>query len=99
VARTPHEHPDEDEDDWNDEDDYDPEEPETYPSGLYDDDGPATVPCPYCGAEIIEDAEQCLRCGRYISKEDSPPIGNSGAWWVLVLLALAAVVMWVVGRG
>ena len=98
MARTPHDTPEEDESDW-DEDDYDPEDSETYPSGLYDDDGPATVPCPHCGAEIIEDAEQCPKCGRYLSEEDSPSTGKSGAWWILVLLALAAAVMWVVGRG
>jgi len=85
VARTRNDEPDEDEDeDW-EEEDYDPEDPETYPSGLYDDDGPATVPCPYCKAEIIEDSEQCPKCGEYISKEDSSP---AMSWWVWILAVL-----------
>jgi hypothetical protein len=100
VART-REEPDEDGDDWeDDEDHYDPDEPETYPSGLYDDDGPPTVPCPHCGAEILEDSEQCPKCGSYISKEDTPAgVGKSAAWWVLIVLALAAAAMWAVGWG
>jgi predicted nucleic acid-binding Zn ribbon protein len=104
VARTRYDEPDEDEDedsDWEpDEDHYDPDEPETYPHGLYDDDGPPTVPCPHCGADILEDSEQCPKCGSYVSKEDAPAgSGKSAAWWVLVLLALAVVLMWIVGVG
>lgn len=89
---------DDEEPDWGAGDDYDPDDPETYPQGLYADDGPPTVPCPHCGADIFEDAEQCPKCGRYMSREDQPG-GKSGAWWVLVVLALAAVAAWVTGRG
>jgi hypothetical protein len=104
VPRTRDDEPDEDEDEdseWEpDGDDYDPDDPETYPHGLYDDDGPPTVPCRHCGAEILEDSEQCPKCGRYLSEEDAPAtVGKSGPWWILVLLALAAVVMWIVGGG
>ena len=106
MARTRYDEPDEDEDeepDWEpDEDHYDPDDPETYPHGLYDDDGLPTVPCPHCGEEVFEDSERCPECGQYISKEDAPATpgaGKSGAWWVLVLLALAAVLLWITGRG
>ena len=105
MARTRYDEPDEDEGegDWEpDADHYDPDDPETYPPGLYDDDGPPTVPCPHCGEEMFEDAEQCPECGQYVSKEDAPAApgaGKSGAWWILVLLALAAVLMWITGRG
>lgn len=101
MSRTRHDDPDEDEDetdDWN-EDDYDPDDPETYPAGLYDDDGPATVPCPHCRAEILEDAEQCPKCGEFISKEDMPSGGFSAVGWVLIILMLFAAVMWAAGRG
>jgi hypothetical protein len=90
---------DEDEDDWSEGDDYDPEDPETYPAGLYDDDGPATEPCPYCRAEILEDSEQCPKCGKFISKEDVSSGGFSATGWGLIVLMLLAAVMWVVGRG
>jgi hypothetical protein len=100
LARTRHD-PDDDEDgepEWDgDEDDYDPDDPETYPSGLYVDDTLATVPCPYCKAQILEDAEQCPKCGQYLSREDVPSTGKSGVWWVLMLLALAVALLWVVG--
>jgi zinc-ribbon domain len=88
LARTRHDSDDDEEvPDWEgDEDDY-------------DDDSLATVPCPYCRAEIIEDAEQCPKCGQYLSREDAPSTGKSGYWWVLVLLALAVALMWAAGRG
>jgi predicted nucleic acid-binding Zn ribbon protein len=96
--------PSEDEpDDWDESDeydaerDYDPDDPETYPEGLYDDDGPATVPCPYCKAEVFEDSEQCPRCGKYLSREDAPQ-SRGGAWVIVMILALLAVAMWVAGR-
>jgi hypothetical protein len=89
VARTRRDEPD-------DEDDYDPDDPETYPSGVYaDDDGPATVPCPHCKAEILEDSEQCPRCGNYISKEDVPREGKTGPWVMLMVLALLAAALMV----
>jgi len=100
LARTRYDEPDDDEDDdWEpDEDHYDPDDPETYPPGLYDDDGPATVACPHCRAEILEEAEQCPKCGEYLSREDTPATaGWSPAWWVLVLLALAAAALMAVG--
>ncbi len=91
-------HREPDEDDWDESDDYDPDDPETYPQGLYDDDGPPTVPCPYCRAEVIEDSEQCPRCGKYISEEDAPRESRGGAWVILMILALLAAAIWVSGR-
>jgi len=70
VARTRHEEPDDDGDEYDAETDYDPDDPETYPAGLYADDERAVVPCPHCRAEIDEEAEQCPKCGMFISKED-----------------------------
>jgi hypothetical protein len=93
--------PDDEDDDSGEYDayhDYDPDESETYPRGVYDDDGPATVSCPYCKREILEDAEWCPRCESYISREDAPSPGKSRAWIVMMVLALLAAVMWVAGR-
>lgn len=94
MARTRRDEPDDDDwdssDDYDAEDDYDPDDPETYPSGVYADDGPATVACQHCKAEILEDSEQCPRCGNYLSKEDAPAEAKSGPWVVLMILALLA---------
>ncbi|WP_439623677.1 zinc ribbon domain-containing protein [Gemmata sp.] len=98
MSRTRRDEPDEDEEDWDDGDDYDPEDPETYPAGLYDDDGPATVPCPHCRAEILEDSERCPRCGEYLSAEDAPRQVSGTAWVVLVLM-LVAILLTVLGIG
>lgn len=92
---------DDDEDDSGEYDayrDYDPDEPETYPQGLYADDGPPTVPCPYCQREILEDADRCPHCENYVSREDAPPASKSRGWIVLMVLALVAAAIWVAGR-
>ncbi|HJT76359.1 MAG TPA: hypothetical protein VJ739_04080 [Gemmataceae bacterium] len=72
-------------DDWDEPDGYEPP----------DDEGGGTVPCPYCGEAVYEDAVRCPRCENYISKEDSPP-RRQPVWMVLgVLAVLAIVLMWV----
>jgi hypothetical protein len=91
----PEEEPDGD--DYDAETDYDPDDPETYPSGVYVDDERAVVPCPHCRAEIDEEAEQCPKCGMYVSEEDAPRQGKSAVWIVLMLLALLASLVWVLG--
>jgi predicted nucleic acid-binding Zn ribbon protein len=98
----PHKFDDEDEEDGADdfgEEDYDPDEPETYPQGLYDDDGPAIIPCHHCGEEVLEDSERCPNCGMYLSKEDKPGKSWSGLWMIVAILALLATVMMIVGCG
>lgn len=80
-----------------DEEGYDPDEPETYPHGLYADDGLETIPCPHCGADILEESEQCPKCRMYLSKEDSPTSSRSGTWWLLIVLALLAVILMIFG--
>ena len=65
MARAWDNHPDDDSgeyDAYDAETDYDPDDPETYPAGLYTDDERSVVPCPYCRAEIDEEAEQCPKC-------------------------------------
>jgi uncharacterized paraquat-inducible protein A len=61
---------------WDDEDDPNEEDE-------------ATIPCPYCGEEIHEDAQQCPACGQYISAEDAPPA--SKPWWILIAAILGLV--------
>ena len=69
-----------DDDDWPDED---------------DDDEP-TVPCPYCGREIHEEAPRCPYCENYLSAEDAPP--QRKPWWLVVgvVAGLYAVYRWIV---
>ena len=58
-----------------------------------DDDDFPVVSCPYCGAEMLEDAPQCPTCGRYISAEDRPPANRLGwmATGIAILLIIAMV--------
>jgi hypothetical protein len=102
VARTRYDEPDEDEgDDYDAETDYDPDDPETYPSGVYADDDRALISCPYCRAEIDEESEQCPKCRMFLSKEDAaqPPERKSTIWIVLVILALLMAIWWALGGG
>ena len=97
MARTRYDDPEEDDgsDDYDAGTDYDPDDPETYPAGLYvHGDESAVVPCPHCRAEIDEEAEQCPKCGMYVTKEDAPRGGKSWVWIVLMVLALLAALSW-----
>jgi len=105
VARSRYDEPDDDADDWDESDeydaarDYDPDDPETYPEGLYNDDSPPTVPCPRCKAEVFEDSERCPRCGNYLSREDEPTSARGAVWVIVMILALLAAVILVAGVG
>ena len=92
-----HDDEDDDSDEYDAYRDYDPEVPETYPAGLYEDDGPPLVPCPHCQEEILEESEQCPHCGMYTSREDSPSTPKSRVWIVLMVLALLAAVVMMLG--
>ena len=82
--------PDAWEDPWDDADDLFDD-----PSSL-DEDEP-TIECPYCQAEIHEDAQRCPNCERYVSQEDAPM--RRKPWWLIVgaALCLYAVYRWSVG--
>jgi uncharacterized OB-fold protein len=73
------------ESDW--EDDADDEE------DVLDGDGD-TTPCPNCGREIYDDAEQCPHCGYYVTDEEKH--ASAKPWWVIagVLLCLAIAAFW-----
>ena len=47
-----------------------------------------TLPCPYCGELIFEDAEVCPECGNFIVDEDRPSRPNWVLWTAVVLLIL-----------
>ena len=77
---------DEDEDLYDpDPSDMDPDDDEDY---SYNSES-STEPCPHCGAEVSEYAEQCPACGRYISHEDAPR--NRYPRWVVITTILLLV--------
>jgi uncharacterized paraquat-inducible protein A len=53
-----------------------------------------TTPCPYCQADIYEDAVQCPRCGNYISAEDAPS-GRKPVWMIVAaVICLVLIGLW-----
>jgi predicted nucleic acid-binding Zn ribbon protein len=79
-------------------DEPDDDDDESYPDGVYDDDGPPTVECRKCGDEIYEDADQCPHCGTYQSDEDAGQGPRRSTWIsIMLILALLAALMMAVG--
>lgn len=72
--------------------DFDNDEDEL-PDGVYHDDELPTVPCPYCRADVLEQAQYCPRCENYLSKEDAPATPKPKWIWVLLLVATAAMIL------
>jgi len=62
----------EEDDGWYDDSDEDP------------DDG--YIPCPHCGETMLEAADHCPACNRWITSEDMPNKGQS--WWVVVVILI-----------
>jgi len=78
-------------DDGRDDDGWDDEYPDEPDSG-YVDDASETLPCPECGEDVYEDAEQCPACGSYLThRRQISPLW----WWTAVmLLACCALAIW-----
>jgi hypothetical protein len=88
-----------DEDEASDDDSIDREAPDASDVGDEEDE---TVPCPYCGKAVHEQAEICHHCGSYISGEDAPL--TKPAWFsaaaVLALFGMfgAGLLIWLISR-
>jgi hypothetical protein len=63
---------DSDDDDWND--DTDEESDDGY------------IPCPFCGETMLEAADHCPACDRWMTSEDTPARQHS--WWVIVVILI-----------
>ena len=66
-----------------------------YPGGEDEEDlaSTPTAPCPKCGCDVYDDAEQCPLCGEYLTRERSQ--ASSFPVWVrttalIVVLAMIA---------
>ena len=68
------------------------DEDDDLPDGVYHNDELPTVPCPYCRADVLEEALYCPRCENYLSKEDAPAEPKPKWIWLLLIVATAAMV-------
>jgi Uncharacterised protein family UPF0547 len=53
---------------------------------------PATVTCPECLADVIEDAERCPECGHYFSADDDR-VRRSG-WYKIAVAFIVGLLVW-----
>ena len=68
-----------------------------FPDDEFDDDSAETVPCADCGAQIYEEAVQCLVCGSYVTRHASIWSGRP-AWWIaLAILGAVAGILALAG--
>ncbi len=62
----------ESDDGWYDESDEEPDE--------------GYIPCPHCGETMLEAADHCPACNRWITAEDMQRKQNS--WWVIAIIVI-----------
>lgn len=62
---------------WDDENDYGD-----------DDEEEPTILCPYCRAEVWEEASQCPKCGEYLSLEDRQGGHQWRPRWIVLTAAM-----------
>lgn len=75
-----------------DEDDFSGEDTEEYEEDWPEEQNETTIPCPHCGASILEDSPRCPHCERYLGREDAPPQRRS--WFFVVCMVLALWAVW-----
>jgi hypothetical protein len=84
-------------------DDYEDDPNELDESDTDDDDGPGesaeTIACPNCGRDVYEFAEQCPKCGHFLTREDASHTTHPRwVFWVTIALlaamALGGLVWW-----
>jgi hypothetical protein len=76
--------------------DEDPEGPQACDlEGSGDDDEPELVPCPHCGQEVSELAQQCPHCGDWIIAGAGGDSRRRPLLVVIAILLLIAFLLWV----
>jgi hypothetical protein len=53
---------------------------------------PATVTCPECLAEVIEDSQRCPECGHYFSAENAR--GGRPNWYKIAIAFIVGLLVW-----
>lgn len=79
-------------DDSLDEEYDDPEDPDDADRDSNDD--PETVRCPFCGREVLEEAEICPKCGNFIGGSDDTSKRIHPRWVILTAIVLLAATAW-----
>jgi len=79
---------------WND--DGDESEQDEFESSDFDDDG--YIPCPHCGETMLEDADYCPACERWIT-DGTTNKTRSPVWVMIVAAVLLGLLLTSVLRG
>ncbi len=54
--------------------------------------GTDTIPCPFCGARVYDEAEWCHKCGKVLGGGDQPASTNLLPAMIVTILVLAMLV-------
>jgi hypothetical protein len=82
----------EDDDDWDDDSNaFDNADNEW--DGDDDSGDEPTVPCPFCGRELLEDSPWCPTCDRYITEEELRR-ADRPVWVIVTAVACLAIALW-----
>jgi hypothetical protein len=65
---------------------------------IANDDDEGYVPCPHCGETMLEAADYCPSCRRWITTEDRPEKPRPGWMVILILILLFTIVFSVLSR-
>ncbi len=84
--------------DWSDDDLRDEEFPDEEEADDDTEDS-YTTPCPECGADVYEDAEQCPVCGHYLTPDTRPLAGRSLGFVLLAAAGILAVLVALIAGG
>jgi hypothetical protein len=53
-----------------------------------DPDDVGTIPCPYCGEAMLEMADYCPSCDRWITEEEKPGRKRLPSWGAIIIVLL-----------
>ena len=53
-----------------------------------DDEDDGYIPCPHCGESMLEAADYCPSCDKWITSEDLP--SKSHSWWIVAIVFIVA---------
>ena len=65
---------------------YQPDDEADFEDDEEEEDDDGYIPCPHCGETMLEAADYCPACERWITSEDAPP--KRRPWWIVAVILI-----------